>query len=178
MAELFAPGTVTTLTPVEPIIFPGPFQRMEDNPMSAQALRRRNSFESPAAALENFRGKGPFAGWEERALRAYVAGGLVERGGAWELKCPPGVEAEFYRAAGAHGAWDRLDEVGLPVVVVAGAASETHGEAFLTATAARFPRATTVVVDGASHFVPMERPAALAGVLADAVRGGMPTGRR
>ncbi len=178
MAELLVPGSFSALVLVEPIIFPGPFRRLEHNPMSTAAERRRPSFPSPEAAFENFRGKRPFAGWEERALRAYVSGGLAPVDGAWVLKCRPEDEADFYRAATAHGAWERLGEVGVPVVLVAGESSDTHNEDFLAASAAQFRNATTVVVDGASHFVPMERPAALAAVLVEMLRGGTPAGRR
>lgn len=178
MAELLGPGTFSTLVLIEPIIFPGPFRRWEDNPMADAALKRRNFFSSPAAALHNFRGKGPFAQWDDRALRAYVNGGLHERDGAWELKCAPEVEAEYYRAAGLHGAWARLGEIGAPVVLVAGDASDTHTGPFLSAQAERFRDVTTVVVDGASHFVTMEKPGVIAGLVDEVLKGGMPAGRR
>lgn len=178
MAELLGPGTFRSLLLVEPIIFPGPFGRMEDNPMATAALRRRRSFPSPGAAADNFRDKPPFAAWDERALQAYVTGGLVARDEGWELKCSPEVEAEYYRSAGDHGAWDRLGEIGVPVVLVAGASSDTHPGPFLEATRQRFARATAVVVDDASHFVPMEKPAVVAELLGDMLQGGIPAGRR
>ena len=167
MAELLAPGTFASLLLVEPIIFPPPYGRMEHNPMSVAALKRRDGFPSPEAAYENFHGRGPFAGWEDRALWAYVRGGLRSQGAEWRLKCPPEVEAEFYRAATAHGAWDRLGEIATRVVVAGGAASDSHPREFLHAQGARFADGTVRVVEGASHFVPMEQAAVVAAMAAD-----------
>ncbi len=178
MAELTAPGTFAALVLVEPIVFPGPFGRRADNPMSAVAERRRPAFASAEEALASYRGRGPFAGWDDRALAAYVEGCMRAGDGRWELKCAPPAEAEFYRQATAHGAWDRLGEVATPAVVVAGSESDSHPEEFAAEQAARLANASLVIVDGASHFVPMERPAVVAALVAEVVRGGLPAGRR
>ncbi len=171
MAEVLRPGTFSALLLVEPIIFPPPYFRAVENPMSAAALRRRNAFPSPEAARAAFHGRGAFRGWTEEALDLYVAHGLGERDGVWALKCPPEVEAEFYRGATAHGAWERLGEVGCPVVLVAGAESDSHTENFSRGMQARFASARLEVVDGAGHFVPMQQPGALAPLL-DALLAG------
>lgn len=172
MAEVLRPGTFGSLLLIEPIIFPPPFFRAEENPMSAVALRRRAAFPSPGAARAAFREAAPFARWTEEALAAYAAHGLRPEGGAWVLKCAPEVEAEFYRGATAHGAWERLGEVGCPVLVVAGADSESHPAPFLEAMRARFPHARLEVVPGAGHFLPMEQPGVVAGLLDSLAPGG------
>ncbi len=166
MAELLAPGSFAALLLVEPIVFPGPYGVHEPHPLSDGALRRRAAFASPDEALANFRGKGPFAGWEDRALEAYVAGCLGRDGDRWALKCRPEVEAEFYRQATVHAAWERLGEVRVPAVVLAGEGSDTHPEDFARLQAAHLGDATAQVVPGATHFVPMERPAAVAAAAA------------
>lgn len=171
MAELLRPGTFRSLVLIEPIIFPPPYFRAEENPMTAGALRRRASFPSPAAALAVFRDRPPFARWTEEALRLYAAHGLRPEGEAWGLKCTPALEAEFYRGATAHGAWERLGEVGCPVVLGAGAESESHPLPFMRALQERFPAARMVVVPGAGHFLPMEQPGAVAGLLDSVVPG-------
>jgi len=165
MAELLRPGTFSGLVAVEPIIFPPPYFRAVENPMSAAALRRRSAFPSPEAARAAWRGRGAFRGWTEEALDLYVAHALGRRDGAWTLKCPPEVEAEFYRGATAHGAWERLGEVACPVLLAAGAESDSHPEEFVRAMRSRFASARLEVVDGAGHFVPMQQPAALARLL-------------
>lgn len=87
------------------------------------------------------------------------------------------MRGEFYRGAAAHGAWARLHEVTCPVVLVAGAQSESHAATFMREMQGRFGGARLEVVAGAGHFAPMERPEAVAAVvagLADEVSGDRP----
>lgn len=158
MAELLQPETFRALLLIEPIVFPPPYGRIESHQMTETALRRRSSFASPEEARENFAGKQAFAAWDRRVLDAYVAHGLRPEDGRWVLKCRPEVEGEFYRGAAAHGAWDRLGELECPVHLVAGASSDTHAEPFLGALASRFRDPLVTVVEGTTHFVPMEQP--------------------
>jgi pimeloyl-ACP methyl ester carboxylesterase len=171
LAELIAPGRFEELVLVEPIIFPPPFVRYEENPMTAMALKRKAVFADAAAAFANFSGKGPFARWEERSLHAYVAGGITEAEGGALLRCSPKAEAEYYRGATLHGAWDRLGELRPGITLVSGADSDTHTEYFTAALAARFRSPVVLTVPDATHFVPMEEPAFLAGIVAGVVAG-------
>lgn len=170
MAELLRPGTFSALVLIEPIIFPPPYQRIEDNPLAVGALRRRGSFGSLDEALANFTSKSAFARWDARAMRSYVAGGLRERDGRWWLKCEPQQEADVYRAGTAHGAYDRLGEIECPVLVLTGELSHTHPEAFGEHLAERFRRGRLQVVPEAGHFLPMERPDLVAGEIAPIVQ--------
>ena len=172
IAELARPGTFAGLVLVEPIIYPGPFRRSEVNPMSTAALRRRASFGSLAEARANFAGKSPFISWDPRALDAYVAGGLrPAKGGRWELKCEPQSEAEFYRGATEHPTWEHLGEINCPVRLVAGANSDSHQGEYLQRLAGRFSFGELVVVEGATHFVPMELPGLIADWISAAADG-------
>lgn len=165
MAEILQPGSFRALVLIEPIILPPPFFRAEENPLSTAALRRRATFPSPAAARAALHGRGAFGSWTEEALGLYVRHGLQEEGSEWVLKCSPAEEAECYRGATAHGAWDRLGEIGCPVVLVAGARSDSHGPSFSAALGNRFQDVRLEVVPDAGHFLPMERPAAVAALL-------------
>ncbi|MDJ0664303.1 MAG: alpha/beta hydrolase [Acidimicrobiia bacterium] len=169
LAELAHPGTFSSLVLVEPIIFPPPYGRFDHNPMSAGALRRKRRFASREDAFANFVSKEAFAQWDGRAMQAYVDGGFRSERGGVVLKCTPEHEAEFFMAATDHRAWDRLDEVRTPCLVMAGEYSTTHGEPFLSALTSRFANARSEVVPESSHFVWMERPAAIAQRVADAV---------
>ena len=102
--------------------------------------------------------KPAFAGWEERAMRAYVDGGLRQADGGVVLKCSKESEAEFFMAATEHGAWDRLGEVETPALLVAGENSTTHQEPFLTELVDPMPQGSCEIVPDTSHFVWMERP--------------------
>lgn len=171
LAELVRPGTFAAFVLVEPIILPPPYERYRDNPMSRGALRRRPGFTSRQAAFDKFMSKQAFSGWEERAMWAYVDGGTREHDGGVVLKCTPESEAEFFAAATTHGAWDRLGEVRVPSVLIAGAESTTHQEPFVAELAGRFADARYEIVPGASHFVWMERPGVIAAHVADALVG-------
>lgn len=166
LAELEAPGTFAALVLIEPIVFPRPFARVEESPLAVMAMRRRARFDSRAAARDNFAGKGPFARWTDEVLDLYVAHALRADDAGVVLKCAPEVEADFYREGTNHGAWDRLAEIACPVLVLAGEDSDTHPAEFVAELTGRFPRATSLVVPGTTHFLPMERPE----VVADAVR--------
>jgi pimeloyl-ACP methyl ester carboxylesterase len=166
MAEVLEPGTFERLVLVEPIVFPPPHIRRDDHPLVAGALRRTTTFASADAAADSYRGRGPFARWEEGALQAYVHHGFAQTADGWTLRCRPGVEAEVYATAGAHDAWDRLGEIGCPVDIVVGEDSDTHHGPYLTALHQRFRSAELRVITGATHFVPMEQPTALSTVIA------------
>lgn len=154
---------------IEPIIFPPPFERLETNPMTAAALRRRSSFPDRATAVATFTGRGPFAGWRTDAVEAYVDGAMRAEGGELVLKCAPETEAEIYRAGLAVDTWDHLAAIACPVTLIVGDASTTHNGAYLSDLAARFADVELRVVAGASHLVPMERPNIVADAVAAAI---------
>ena len=173
MAELMSPGTFSALVLVEPIIFPPPHLRQEEGPLVDAALKRKRLFAGPAAAAENFAVKPAFAGWHPAALTDYVEHGLRPGADGWVLACAPEVEAEFYRMGSAHDAWDRLDELILPVTLVAGERSTTHHGAYLEDLASRFgSRPEVDIVPEASHFVVMERPELIAAHVAARLPAG------
>lgn len=173
MAEILKPGVFAGLVLLEPIIFPPPYRRHHDHPLAAGAEKRKESFPSRVEARENFASKEVFAHWDPRALEAYVRGGLEVRDGRYRLKCPPWAEAETYRTATTHGAWERLGEVSAPVLLLAGERSDSHRGPFLQELAARFAQAQAVVVPGAGHFLPMERPDAVALAVAHFLANGL-----
>jgi pimeloyl-ACP methyl ester carboxylesterase len=154
---------------IEPIIFPPPYERLETNPMTAAALRRRASVPDRATAVATFTGRGPFAAWRTDAVEAYVDGAMEERGGELVLKCAPETEAEIYRAGLAVDTWAHLDAIACPVTLIVGDTSTTHNGAYLSDLAARFGEVELLVVPGASHLVPMERPDIIADAIAAAI---------
>jgi pimeloyl-ACP methyl ester carboxylesterase len=167
MAQVASPGLFEALLLIEPIVFPPPHLRLEDHPFATLALRRRYAFADRDAALANFAGKGPFARWDPRSLEAYVDGALREDEGRLLLKCEPAVEAEFYRTGNSHDTWEHLGSIAAPVTLMAGSESSSHPASFMRLLQGRFQDATVTVVDGATHFVPMERPDLVAGAIID-----------
>lgn len=167
IAELGSPGTFAGLVLIEPIVLPGPFRRLEDNPMTAMALRRRRSFGARSEARANFAGKGPFERWTDEMLDLYVTYALRDEGDGVVLKCAPEVEADFYREGWNHRTWECLPEIACPVLVMAGEDSDTHPAQFVDELAGRFLDGHAQIVTGTTHFVPMERPDVVAKAVAD-----------
>ena len=161
MAEILRPGTFDGLVLIEPIVFPPPFGRF-DNMMAEVARKRRSFFASPEEAHSNFAGKAVFSAWDSRAMEAYIRGGLRVVDDAWLLSCSPHHEAEVYRGGSAHGAFDRLGEIGIPVLLLAGEHSTTHDEDLVEILLSQLVSGSAVIVPDAGHFLPMEKPATVA----------------
>lgn len=156
MAQLADPVRFRFLILIEPIIFPAPHGR-EDHPLVAAASKRKTSFDSRQEALENFGSRGAFAGWDPEALKAYVDCGL-EGDGPVTLACKPDVEADIYRASNDHDTFERLGEVGIPVLILAGEESDTIAPHLARAQAEQFASAGVEIVSATGHFLPMEMP--------------------
>ena len=62
------------------------------------------------------------------------------------------------RAMGRHDAWPRLGEVAVPTLVVGGTRDLFLPEATLQALAAAIPSAEILVIQGATHYLPLEFP--------------------
>jgi pimeloyl-ACP methyl ester carboxylesterase len=166
LAEELAPGTFAGLYCYEPVVYPSdpPLEpSLENNPLSAGALRRRRQFASRDEARQNYRAKPPFSSFAPEALEAFVREGLRERpDGTVELKCDPEHEAQVYAHGLAHRAFGMLDRVRCPVVLACGANTDAFGPPLLEALAARLHDASTVVLSGLDHFGPLEDPASVA----------------
>lgn len=171
LAELARPGTFAGLVLVEPIVFPPPYGHFPDHPMVRAARRRRDRFASREAALSNWASKQAFGGWEDRAMRAYVAGGLRADGDEFVLKCARESEAEFFAAGTQHGAWDRLGELNVESLIIAGEHSTTHQKPFVEDLVQQMPNASYEIVPETSHMIWMERP----GLVAERVAGFIST---
>lgn len=176
LAELTAPGTFDAMLLIEPILLPPPFVRHPELSIAMRAERRRRWFPSRDVARSRWAGKPPFDKWVEAAFAGYLAHGLVdgrdEETGAdgVVLACAPGDEAEWFWAGDEHGGWARCAELEVPAVIMAGTASDTHGDGLANAIADRMPQATVRMLDGADHFIPMTHPDVVAEAAADLIR--------
>jgi pimeloyl-ACP methyl ester carboxylesterase len=174
LAEEARPGTFRSLFCFEPVVFDesalGTYGVLAtDNPLSAGARRRRETFPTPEDAFLNFSSKPPFADLDPEALRYYVEAGFetipASDGGdghAIRLRCQRDDEAAVYAHGLDHGAFARLHEVDCPVGLACGAETDAFGPSFLEADAARLRRATVEVVPGIGHFGPLQQPALVA----------------
>lgn len=177
LAELERPGTLHSLFCFEPVVLPlragtePPW--FEDNPLTAGARRRRDSFPSAEDAFVNFSSKPPFSDLDPEALRCYVEAGFepipATEGGdgrAIRLRCRREDEAMIYAYGASHGAFARLPEIGCPVALACGEETDAFGPKYLEADAAQLPDATVEVIPRLGHFGPLQQPEVVAASVA------------
>ncbi len=124
--------------------------------LAAGAARRRRKFDSRAAALENFRGRGGFRTWPEAWLEAYVEHGLVDSGDHVRLACTPEWESTTF-AHTEHNPWPGIRRVRCPVIALAAECASTFSPGARRRLRALLPSAEVNVPAGTTHFLPMER---------------------
>lgn len=166
LAEQARPGTFAGMYLFEPVVYPGdvPLAPMfENNPMSAGALRRRDTFGSRGEAMDNFSSKAPMDSLHPDALAAYVDNGFTpEPGGGIRLRCRREDEAAVYAHGFAHDAYRHLAEVRCRVTLACGADTDGFGPDLLSLFHARLAGSAMTVLPALGHFGPLEDPAAVA----------------
>ena len=169
LAELARPGVFRSLYCFEPVVLPIRAGKeppwFEDNPLTAGARRRRDSFPSAEDAFVNFSSKPPFADLDPEVIRRYVEAGfeLIPSadggdGRAIRLRCRREDEAMIYAYGASHGAFARLPEIGCPVSLACGEQTDAFGRSFLEADASQLREATVEVIPGLGHFGPLQQP--------------------
>ncbi|MDE0853415.1 MAG: alpha/beta fold hydrolase, partial [Nevskia sp.] len=92
--------------------------------LAAGAARRRPRFESRAAALEKYRGKGCFRTWPAPWLDAYVEHGFVDDREGVRLACDPVWESSTFSHT-EHNAWPNIRGVRCPVIALGASHAST-----------------------------------------------------
>lgn len=175
MAAALAPECFRALLLIDPVILPPEIYGAR-TPGVHGAARRRNHWSSPAAFYERLHGHFPFDRWEPVALHAYCDHGLVRNpsGHDYLLACPPAVEAEIYQSATEQSPYETLAQVTIPVTVVRGHPHALKASENLAASptwpglAAVFPNGRDIHLADHTHFIPMEAPALVARLIAEA----------
>jgi pimeloyl-ACP methyl ester carboxylesterase len=174
LAEAEAPGTFVNLCCYEPVVFPAvvhsPDGFGDRIPMAELARKRRASFPSRRAAIDNFASKPPFNRFDRGALDAYVNYGFVDQpDGTVTLACRREDEASVYEGAPSSGAWDRLGQVRAPVLVMGGQPTGDLVSQIVEDVARRLPRGGVRRFPDLSHFGPFENPDLVGGVIGQAL---------
>ena len=162
-AEMLRPATFSRVLLMDAIIGPRAVFAGE-SPLAIVARRRRSVFDSREGAFERFRRKRPMSRWSPEALQAYVDHALAERAdGQIELKCPRNIEAWHYEAGGACDLFERLDELQFEALLLTGSDSEVAP--LVEMQGQRLPNATRRILENTAHFLPQEKPKAVAELL-------------
>jgi pimeloyl-ACP methyl ester carboxylesterase len=160
LAESSRPGTFSRLVLMDPVLAPPELRELAAagaNPMADAARRRRSVWDSPGQMVERLQQGSPLSAWRNDFLRAYVEGGTAAGEGGVELKCSPEVEAQVYEMGMRQDGWERLGDLGLPVLFAVGEDSPMWaGGRAEQATAGMSDVEVAVLAGG--HFFPMENP--------------------
>lgn len=164
IAQLARPGTFRALWGFEPIVMPPEVAAMNrHNPLAEGARRRRPSFRSAQAAIDNFASKPPLSALAPDALAAYVRYGFQEHDdGSVTLRCSPEVESATYQMGSQHHTFERLGELEVPVTVARGNVEQFGPAAFAALIAEGLPLGVLEAHDELGHFGPLEDPATTA----------------
>ena len=178
MAAQREPHLFRRLVVFEPIVFPPGGIRPadeggsnpEESPMVIGARRRRATFPSHQAAIDNFAAKPPLNGFTPEALRAYVVHGFAPDDDGVHLKCRPDTEAETFATGHLHDTWEHLPAITTEVLVVCGAVQPMQPSTIAAGVAERLPNGRYLQLDQLDHFGPMVRPLLVADLVEQALR--------
>ena len=166
LAEQRRPGTFAALWLYEPITFPEAARDAMgtgNNPLSVGARHRRPHFESFDAAIKTYGSKPPMNTFTSEALDAYVHGGFAPGpDGDVMIKCKPENEATTYETAVSCNAFEHIDEVQCPTVVLRGRLEPSGPASIAESVAAGLADGRLEAHDELSHFGPMEDPPGMA----------------
>lgn len=163
------PALFRRLVVFEPIVFPPQAAAATpgDSPMVAGARRRRATFHTFQAAIDNYSAKPPLNAFTPEALRAYVEFGFARDRHGVHLKCRPETEAETFSGGPRHDTWEHLPAITTETIVVTGRVEAMQPSGVAAEIAERLPNSRYVQLDDLDHFGPMTHPELVAELLAD-----------
>lgn len=168
MAAHRDPGLFDLIIAFEPIVFPTDVDREDSEPslMVEGARRRRESFPSFDAAIDNFASKPPMQTFDSDVLRLYVGHGFRPAPEGVRLTCAPEHEARTFETGATHTTWDLLPEIGTRVVVI-GSGDEMGPAEVAGGIAERLPNSLFIEQPDSTHFGPFVDPAGTADLIRD-----------
>lgn len=135
------------------------------SPLVDGARRRRRAFDSKAAVLEAYLGRGAFKSWPPEAVADYVEDGFKSSPeGGVVLSCAPEWEAIVF-AGQKHDAWAPLETITAPIHVLRAEHGSTCTLDLIQARVDGHHERRLDTIAGSSHFLPMERPDLVAAAL-------------
>jgi pimeloyl-ACP methyl ester carboxylesterase len=179
--ELASAGMVL----IEPIFLPQDFYRtrirVQDHPLAAKSIKRRNSWQDEPEALGYLKSRTLFKKWDAEMLSLYVRYGMKRNEEiGLELACSPKKEAALFMGGIRYDPWPLLPQVPCPVLVLEGEHSENRSFIDLQKAVSLFPNAVYRLVRDAGHLIPMEKPAEITDAIREFfqlvpdVKGGFP----
>jgi len=148
-----------------------PFNRLDG---MHPAARRFNAFASVEDMMERLASKSAFPLYDPQTFRDYCKHGLIPSAdGGLTLACPPEIEASVYMTARTNAAiFDSVARVDVPVLVVRAKAPEAErgimdfsSSPTWPGLADRFSQGRELHWPDVTHFIPMQAPGAVIGLV-------------
>lgn len=176
MAAAAEPGRVRSVQLFDPVVMTAETTAQARNgdlppsPLVEGARRRRAVFPSREAALVAYRGRGAFRTWPDQMLEDYVTAGFRDlEDGTVTLACAPAWEASNFTSH-AHDTVAAFEALKCPArILKAEEGSTCRMDARMDALVAA-GRIQVEVLEGTTHFLPMERVEAVQAALRAAAR--------
>lgn len=134
-------------------------------PLIRRAAERKTQFADRDAAYKNYHGRGAFKTWPDPILRDYVDGGFRDHAdGHVELACDRAWEVATYQTQD-NNIWKHAEQARFPLYVLRAERGSTVFPLMAKRLKRILPQTVVETVPGTTHFLPMERPSALATAL-------------
>jgi pimeloyl-ACP methyl ester carboxylesterase len=177
--ELASAGMVL----IEPIFLPRDFYRtrirVQDHPLAAKSIKRRNHWQDEPEALTYLQSRTLFKKWDAEMLSLYVRYGMKRNNeeSGLELACSPKKEAALFMGGIRYDPWPLLPQVPCPVLVLEGEHSENRSFIDLQKAVSLFPNAVYRLVRDVGHLIPMEKPGEITGAIREFFQLAPETGK-
>jgi len=134
-------------------------------PLIRGARRRRDRFPGLDAVRSAYAGKAVFSTWDPEVLEDYVQGAFSEtRDGEVVLRYSKAWESRIFELTPAS-VWSDLRQVTVPLLVIRGGSSDTFLPGAAKKMRHELPSASVIELPDTTHFLPMERPTAVAAII-------------
>ena len=175
LAAAVAPQRIKSMALFDPVIMPkvrfATGMPTGDSGLLQGALRRRAVFDSKAAVMAAYTGRGAFKTWTAQMLADYVEDGFKPTAdGMVELSCSPLWEAANF-AAHDHDPWAGLESFPRPIRILRAEVGSTARIDDEVDELIAGGNISVETIAGTSHFLPMERVDLVRAELREAVSG-------
>ena len=124
--------------------------------LTKQALRKRDRWDSFQTVLTSYTNRGIFRTWKEGFLKDYLLGGTKSDKDGVYLSCRPEIEAASFKNTEIAATPKIIKGTSVPIVLLVAEIGSTT--ASLTSFKRLYNLKKLEIIEGGTHFFPMEQP--------------------
>ena len=133
--------------------------------LTKQALRKRDRWDSFQTVLTSYTNRGIFSTWKEGFLKDYLLGGTKSDKNGVYLSCRPEIEAASFKNTEIAATPKIIKGTSVPIVLLVAEIGSTT--ASLTSFKRLYNLKKLEIIEGGTHFFPMEQPDKLISLIKD-----------